>query len=856
MTRQGNIDLTGLNLYNENGGVVQGQICGQGLMTKLLRNKQSYHKKGGGGGGGGGRDSVGLVDNPLLYSTKDPGLCMSPLMIAGGGRNKKYRAHVYENMNVFSHDTESCSSSDGLFSETSSSNAALHQTIEEIQQPTFVAQFDPQALSPPPTNGGRSATQQQQHLPIINHGTPNRKGFAWSSSLPAVVEEQDSQSAQEGSEQGSGIWRTSNSPGRNNAGETTTTTTTTAFQSLADSSSNSSNTHQFPAFQEPITTDLDISNDVSQMMSLNDSDRILPPPSPSSTATPQQQQRQQQQQDQSTVSSSSSPTKYFQKRAQKKLSKQQQIREAMERRIQKAMDAHMRNAEQQQETHTRNQQQIGMFQNATTGFSFDESTASSSIMSNNQNNGSIPIKLDLFAEAQATSNSASNNNEVPKSDVSFLSGTGNSVSSLQSPITSPRASPTHNSKAREDVTRTMHNLLLQQQMSLKDMSLQNYHYRKELAECRGTFSKWKQEKEEQQTTINNLVQEKETYAKEASFLRSEMAAIREELEALRKETQLHAEYKEFHEKQKNVQEKKKDEPQPSGEPKNDDREEEKDNKDEEEIENQEPQQPKKQQAHQSFSTKPNSHPMTTTAATTTTTTVPSKVVKKVTIVEAPAPPTPIKKKNVTIAVPEKEEDRDENENTVSNRQGKPLVSGFKSPSACSSEEKKTRRTVKFHDPPLDKEWALFPSNLIREDGGRVGIFAGRDSENTISRLSNNMSGGSIIRRGDTYGSSIKRAAAEARQQERSEGQEEDKDARDPSRESQSPVQEESSSASSSSSDQHDQDVSPQKNTEVAAIYKYRLEAIQKNRQQRAGRRSMSGLGNHRTMEQISRKASF
>ena len=63
-------------------------------------------------------------------------------------------------------------------------------------------------------------------------------------------------------------------------------------------------------------------------------------------------------------------------------------------------------------------------------------------------------------------------------------------------------------------------------MSLKEMSLQNYHYRRELSECQEVFSKWKEERMYQQSAIDNLMKEKEVYASEASLLRNETAAIR------------------------------------------------------------------------------------------------------------------------------------------------------------------------------------------------------------------------------------------------------------------------------------------------------------------------------------------
>lgn len=90
--------------------------------------------------------------------------------------------------------------------------------------------------------------------------------------------------------------------------------------------------------------------------------------------------------------------------------------------------------------------------------------------------------------------------------------------------------------AGNEISTAMQELLLQQQMALKEMANQNSQYRQELHECQEIFDKWKAEREKQRSAIQDLVKQKEAYATEASFLRNEVFSIRQELEDLKKQT--------------------------------------------------------------------------------------------------------------------------------------------------------------------------------------------------------------------------------------------------------------------------------------------------------------------------------
>jgi hypothetical protein len=183
MTRQSGLDLTGANLYNENGGIAQGQICGQALITKLLKTKKPLHA------------AMQSSHESLLFHEVGS-FRSSPL--AKLKKTKVHRSHLYEKINV-SNDTESCSS-DEVFAEAigSASSSSLGRALDDLRTPTFVAQFDPMQLLHP---------QPQEHQ---TSSGPRKQGAAWSASLPAVLEEdsKDSQSEHDSNYHGqSGIWR-------------------------------------------------------------------------------------------------------------------------------------------------------------------------------------------------------------------------------------------------------------------------------------------------------------------------------------------------------------------------------------------------------------------------------------------------------------------------------------------------------------------------------------------------------------------------------------------------------------------------------------------------------------------------
>ncbi|CAB9526063.1 expressed unknown protein [Seminavis robusta] len=607
MARHGGLDLSGVNLYNENGGVVQGQICGQAIFTKLLRNKK-------------GKGSMPLSQTPSVFG-KDAGtLCMSPV---GTGRPKKTKfrqRNEYVNMNMSTIDTESEScSSDDVFSEETSAGS-LTATLDDLQSPAFVAQFDPmELLNPTPA---QQEQQQQQPSPATRKSAPS-----WSASLPAVLEEdsKDSQSEQ-GSQGQGGIWRNMNSI-------------------LAQPPA-------LEAYDDDVEDDEEEEDSILRKLEqvfLMDSDRIESPRSIPNANGPPQRYLHEGATDDGIEQELESPGLRIpgvskRRDHSKHSSKEQSMREAVDRRIQQVMDEEFG-------------QRVAARPQPEPSVSEDESRDDSPRMQQHhqQERRQVLQQPDYNPFHQHHSSG-------PERGVQ-----SNWYHQDESHALRPSA-----------VSNQMQDLLRQQQVTLKEMSMQNYHYRKELSECQDMFGKWRMEREEQRSTINDLVKEKEAYASEANFLRNEMSSIRHELEALRKGAQVHTGLQNLRQKQEPLSE-------------------------------------ASSKRQELWSIGAESPFMQTRLPFDGQMQSPGFSEGNVALPTArsefapPPPPPPLSRPQPDTPT------RLENHIGASKPdKPKPLVSKLKTTPTDPS-KKKHGRSVTFHDPPKSKEWTLFPTNHVQDD---------------------------------------------------------------------------------------------------------------------------------------------
>jgi hypothetical protein len=450
MTRQSGLDLTGADLYNGNGGIAQGQMCGQALITKLLKNTKALH------------GAVPLSQDPLLFHDDGSARCTSAVKLK---KTKLHKSNLYENINI-SNDTESCSS-DEVFAEaiSSGSSSSLGRALDDLQTPTFVAQFDP----------------MQPFAPHVHAASgPRKSGAAWSASLPAVLEEdsRDSQGENDSNHHGpSGIWRN--------------------LQNILTKS-------------VPIEEDDEDSVQGPEEQVLLESDRIASPPSIPHSQAPHFQLDHQEWAD-SDEQREADPTfmNLFMRRDHKtKRSKEKLMRDAVDRRIQQVM-----------------KKELG---------ERDEPPSEKAPLEDEE--------YHTFDMNRGATNAHDQTQQVENSTFNpFHRGASNAVTTPHA-VHTQSVQPERHAMTPSHVSSQMQDLLNQQQATLKEMSLQNYHYRRELSECQDMFGQWRLEREQQRSIINDLVKEKEAYASEANFLRDQMFSMRLELETLRKETQFHAEF--------------------------------------------------------------------------------------------------------------------------------------------------------------------------------------------------------------------------------------------------------------------------------------------------------------------------
>ena len=510
-------------MYNQNNGISQNPMCGQGLVTKLLRAK------------GAKQHPAPLSQNASVFEKDATTLCMSPMSKTGSSfnnnnnkkRNSKFSRgtnNMYEPMNPASMemDTESCSSE--VYSDTTSTaSSSLQQVIDDIQSPVFVAQFDPQELpaSTEPTvtnNNVHTADAQQQQPPKPSSSSKAKPNASWAASLPAVVEE-DSQSEQSSQQHPN----PSQPPGQPN----TPTSRWNIPSMLTPSHENDNGSEE----QEVSEYDDDLFEDPQQEKS---------PPEPASATTnsivmspekvsPHQNRGKK-------LGLLRTPKGIASKKRDKvpKLSKEQIMAEARDRLIQQAMDEQLKRSEQEE---LRDHHYKLAILDAAAEFPGVEKNHLHSAMTTDTTesytSSSSTSVFDPFQQHSSTK-------------TIITAGSSSSIFRKAPPIQSflpSAAHPTGPPRQLARVEPSMQEILLEQQATLKDMSLQNYQYRKELSECQDLFGKWRQERDKQQAIITDLVKEKEAFASEAKFLRNELSSIRSEL----------ASFQNSHQKQKHQQ---------------------------------------------------------------------------------------------------------------------------------------------------------------------------------------------------------------------------------------------------------------------------------------------------------------
>ena len=561
-------ELTGLNLYNQNNGISQNPMCGQSLMTKLLRtnnhkSKQSPSKS---------QNADGLFRNtPNKDDNVAPANClMSPVgkvisttsssSSSSSNHNKpkksltKFRGkNMYENFETSSSmemmDTESCSSDD-IFSETTSTaSSSFFPPLGGGPPANDFAQFDPSNANnnsiPDETadasGADASPPHQQQH---------RKSGSSWAASLPAVVEE-DSQSEQSSQQQ---LQRN----GSSSQGQPTLETAVGPTTSHQDSWRNipSILTTKSPHHHPNDSHDEDISDydeDVFEQPLKNLSSTV------SGMTTPPETGQHPNNTSNSSVSSvgskgssvlggfffrsagsfGGSPHHHHHK--MKRVSKQELMREARDLRIQQAMEEQLQRSEQE-ELQDRDYK-LAMF-DAEASFPFP--TAHVPVEQQHALALQPPSTEDVVAELHNTASSTSISVFDPFRQDSMTSFSP-SAAAGHTNYSMAEMPPSRMQPQGHAEQATLQQLLSEQQATLKEMSLQNYQYRRELSECQELFGKWKVERDQQQATIAELVKQKEAFASEAKFLRNELSSIRSELTTFqsehkkRKQQQHHAE---------------------------------------------------------------------------------------------------------------------------------------------------------------------------------------------------------------------------------------------------------------------------------------------------------------------------
>jgi hypothetical protein len=800
MTRHSDLDLSGLNLYNENGGVVQGQICGQAFVTKLLRKKGS---KGGGG----------LNKELSLAFQKDANaICMSPM-----GRPKKIKFHkqnLYENMNNMSSiDTESCTSDD-IFSD--SSGPGVNAAADDLDTPAFVAQFDPAlelvSKSNSPDQHLRQHQQKQQQQKLQQNNA-KRGSIPWSASLPAVVEE-DSQSEQ--SSQNLGIWR------NNNSNNKSPETENVAVLSII-------------AHKEQILKE---KGDPNETMDLLESDRIGSPRAiPIALASPpsiphsrpleyRDNESQSESQDIDIESKPSNPKKQHirERERETKRSKEDCMREAVDRRIRQAMEDAIHSAQSEDASDVRRLESIDS----------ELISADSSMRSPTATTHHHKAPFDPFHH-QGNINQMGImpprfNHPPRQAPESFL----------------PKGYQLNQMAGNNEVSTAMQELLLQQQMTLKEMSIQNSHYQQELQECQEIFGKWRLEREKQRSTIQDLVKEKEAYATEASFLRNEMSSIRQELEALRKETRMQATV---------TMQSPPKQPHPQRHPQK---------QSSYHLEDKSPspfQGFRHKQPHQespSFNDSPpvlsktNLHPdhrqsPPPESPSENAGSPPSSALGlRLPVFSTPPPPPPPEprtpnsnSKRNSIGTNNKNKPDNHMMSSPShhaqhsNQKEKSLMSGLKQPNSDSAKKK---RSVKFHDPPMNQKWTLFPNHLHDDRLLEQSYQDSSKQSETRDEMESQTDYNNVNNRGEDD-MALNVHVPEEEEEEEEEEPCESVDAPTPIAANGRRLSTGSNSNAGGGSSQHADPNAAGTVTIPSAAYKYRLETMKQSRQQRTGRHS-------------------
>lgn len=832
MTQLHGVDLDaiqGLNMYNQNGGVAPSRICGQGVITKLL-----------GSGKKGNKVSHG---SPLQFNKDQSSMCMNPVATTGA-KPKKIRfgrSNFYENMNMSSNDTASCSSDDIFSGESTSSTSSFNATIDEIQSPEFVAQFDPANTSPPMQPPVRNPKQ-----PSSTSTSASKKIVqSWSASLPAVTEE-DSMSEQgsqlhslySSSPKGSSIWR----------------------NGLDQGSSDQEN--ELKAVMGHKERLLKQQGEPRLALGLHEADRLQSPSSiprglasPPSIAPSHNIGSMQMEDREEDAASSRAPSKRSSKgrRAskEKKLNnKEQFMKDAVDRRIRQAMDEVMLSTESEdasalsalymesipsdnlnacfdpfqhnsfasfgqqplleagaslaaesEEYFSENIQPPTSSSPAQSpknrgrdlrtralahdGFSPEESSSSPK----NRRGRDFTTRArgrgdqDGFPpESSASPQSRDRSSREHQQDGSPPENTMHTTPQLSGPslkdlrsrtlvgfdsftptsecnrdrmqndfqenispsdlseVSTPNREPLNKETSKPGsvpgVSDTMQELLLQQQMTLKEMSMQNSHYRKELSECQEIFGKWRLERDKQRSTIQELVKEKTAYATEAGFLRNEMTTIRQELEALRKGTRTQAELQGGSQTVPQQQKQPVSSPPPKQQrlpssPPLQQRQQKPSFIDEDFSAAFRHQQPQKESPGFNKDASPGKFHQFPQRSPS-----PFQEGSPVPVPVAPPPPPPPPRGRTSNQGESSLSPPRSNSRSRSSRQGRDLPSGLRSPERDSA--KKQQRSVKFHDPPKSREWTLFPDDdhLLESSFEEASIFSGSSNKARVADMPN------------------------------------------------------------------------------------------------------------------------
>jgi len=592
------------NLYNQNGGVSQSPMCGQGIITKLLLR------------GGKNNNKTKKLGSLTVLHAGSTTLCMSPLTSPTGDNNNntnnntnnyntnssslkilnkfKQQHTFYEHMTASSMemDTESCSESisgdennnnnnnikniSNNVSNNVSNNDTTDATMEnvEVVDAEFVAQFDPVSAVQETTHTGDENSQTNDTTNTSSGGSttstttfnlqkPNRNSSnsnssnhpfqhtQWRTSLPAVVEESSMDSFSQASSM-------SNSQQQQQQQQ----------QQWKNIPSILTSSHDHDDDEDDDDDDDDDENDPlrftgGDIMLLDNQDAITTvefDPSVFRQQQPQYYHSKNIQAESVSTSSQSNTSRHSRTKEilaflknpgtslkEKKIAEQQRMREAIDQRIQQAMKEQLYRSEQREMEYEQ-----GMTTTTTTPTPMimthtHDSTTAIATSQDRQQQPKLDIldaaaaypsvgdrlvsvmsddDADVDANVDADADVDANETADAEDSCNIEDANGNSQQLVAAKGTALMEKPV-----------SMQQLLVEQQATLKEMSLQNYQYRRELSECQDLFGKWKLERSQQQTTIDELARQKEAFATEAKFLRSELSAIRETLAAFQKQQQ-------------------------------------------------------------------------------------------------------------------------------------------------------------------------------------------------------------------------------------------------------------------------------------------------------------------------------